>query len=865
MHRLVATTLASLILTFAFDTVSASRRLCSQEILNSSTPHQIIVQVAPEVHDAALRGLCLAEEHLNANGTQLALVDVSMTETQNRSSKPKRRQQCTVGASNFAFLEHVIDEGAPSFALITANSHECDQAILGLFAESAPYWNLININVIPDLHAAYKTGQAAYFTVAPSRRLLNDAGAALLKLFDWSYAAIIVSKGDRDKTRTETLDSFRRAANNTRSFTGANVTRVLDNIKKNELFIIVSLLDDVQLESSYLCEAVAMEMVSPNYVWITMHGPRDLLSQSEKSCSKNVNRALNASFSLKIDPYPNITANEWLETGQNREDVLKKLKGDEGIDGYSYDGVTALALMLKKANGSLPFSGGISDTHLVDELREIEFYGVTGLISFDPRLSLGQVELYYYNVSDLNESTGLYIIDEHLFGLYNGSSGNATSYFDPWDSGNRPTDRITRVPIHLDKAYFIGSVVILSFAILVSLLFIAFNVAFRNMRIVRLSGPYLNVLIASAAILIYTAWILNGCDGRFFDISDSAALPLCYLRVVLTTAGFVMFYATLVVKTWRIQQMLTRQQKLQRRKEGRRRRSSAFARLINLGSQKNGIIAIVILTLLSVAIFVTWVAVDGYKREEVDQSTTIRGISSHIVYCTFDTRTTWYIAFAVYYGLILLYGLHLGIETRKVRLAYINNPWYTFLGLGSALVFTIVFFVIISVTGISSLQFVLVTLTVVFMTLTSLLLEAVPKVYAILFRGDKIVEGLGKVRGTERKSMSRHMVVAKSGQINKIKHQNQSMKDAIKMLIEQRNLSDVTVEMMRRQFVNVPALPSLLQDEDNVIEEGETTDSYDHTITLESITNRKGGKMSVTFEETINPPHRKLATRESTV
>ena len=59
-----------------------------------------------------------------------------------------------------------------------------------------------------------------------------------------------------------------------------------------------------------------MEMVSPNYVWITMHGPRDLLSQSEKSCSKNVNRALNASFSLKIDPYPNITANEWLETGQ---------------------------------------------------------------------------------------------------------------------------------------------------------------------------------------------------------------------------------------------------------------------------------------------------------------------------------------------------------------------------------------------------------------------------------------------------------------------------------------------------------------------------------------------------------------------
>ena len=71
--------------------------------------------------------------------------------------------------------------------------------------------------------------------------------------------------------------------------------------------------------------------------------------------------------------------------------------------------------------------------------------------------------------------------------------------------------------------------------------------------------------------------------------------------------------------------------------------------------------------------------------------------------------------------------------------------------------------------------------------------------------------------------------------------------------------------MMRRQFVDVPALPSLLQDEDNVIEEGETTDSYDHTITLESITNRKGGKMSVTFEETINPPHRKLATRESTV
>ena len=40
-----------------------------------------------------------------------------------------------------------------------------------------------------------------------------------------------VVKIRRFSTKTETLDSFRRAANNTRSFTGANVTRVLDNIK----------------------------------------------------------------------------------------------------------------------------------------------------------------------------------------------------------------------------------------------------------------------------------------------------------------------------------------------------------------------------------------------------------------------------------------------------------------------------------------------------------------------------------------------------------------------------------------------------------------------------------------------------------
>ena len=69
-------------------------------------------------------------------------------------------------------------------------------------------------------------------------------------------------------------------------------------------------------------------------------------------------------------------------------------------------------------------------------------------------------------------------------------------------------------------------------------------------RIVKLSSPYVNVMIIAGAILFYLTVILFGVDENV--ASFSTVDGLCHARVWLCVIGFSLLFGTIFAKAWRI-------------------------------------------------------------------------------------------------------------------------------------------------------------------------------------------------------------------------------------------------------------------------------------------------------------------------
>ena len=69
-------------------------------------------------------------------------------------------------------------------------------------------------------------------------------------------------------------------------------------------------------------------------------------------------------------------------------------------------------------------------------------------------------------------------------------------------------------------------------------------------RIVKLSSPYVNVMIIAGAIIFYTTVILFGVDENIapFSFVDG----LCQARIWLCVIGFSLLFGTIFAKAWRI-------------------------------------------------------------------------------------------------------------------------------------------------------------------------------------------------------------------------------------------------------------------------------------------------------------------------
>lgn len=66
----------------------------------------------------------------------------------------------------------------------------------------------------------------------------------------------------------------------------------------------------------------------------------------------------------------------------------------------------------------------------------------------------------------------------------------------------------------------------------------------------KLSSPYVNIMIIAGAVVFYVTVILFGIDENV--ASYSTVDGLCHARIWLVTIGFSLLYGTIFAKTWRI-------------------------------------------------------------------------------------------------------------------------------------------------------------------------------------------------------------------------------------------------------------------------------------------------------------------------
>ena len=73
---------------------------------------------------------------------------------------------------------------------------------------------------------------------------------------------------------------------------------------------------------------------------------------------------------------------------------------------------------------------------------------------------------------------------------------------------------------------------------------------YHSFRLVKLTSPYVNVMIIVGAVVFYITVILFGVDENV--TSFSTVDHLCQTRIWLVAIGFSLLFGTIFAKTWRV-------------------------------------------------------------------------------------------------------------------------------------------------------------------------------------------------------------------------------------------------------------------------------------------------------------------------
>ncbi|KAL5473441.1 hypothetical protein EMCRGX_G027926 [Ephydatia muelleri] len=322
---------------------------------------------------------------------------------------------------------------------------------------------------------------------------------------------------------------------------------------------------------------------------------------------------------------------------------------------YVVDAIWAAGLGLNATLGqsvvleNFTYDSDNTSALIYQNTKNLRFRGMTGIVSFDANGGrTGMVRYFQYR------SNGMGGISEgHLIGVVP-SSG---SVFFEDELNGIPTDK---EEVYISHALFAVYTVISCLGILITVGILIFNLVFAKKRVVKLSSPYLNVMIIVGAILFYIDIILFGVDGGI--TSSAIASSLCMARIWVASLAFTLVFSTVFVKTWRVYYIFS----------NARKQKKTYKKLIKDGF----LFALVGCVLLVDVIFLIIVTAVPSARLEIsnqEQPQSGSALPQIVQTCSATYSYVWLSILFVYKGALLVVGVFLAWETREVYLKHLND------------------------------------------------------------------------------------------------------------------------------------------------------------------------------------------------
>ncbi|TRY85619.1 hypothetical protein DNTS_008761, partial [Danionella cerebrum] len=203
---------------------------------------------------------------------------------------------------------------------------------------------------------------------------------------------------------------------------------------------------------------------------------------------------------------------------------------------------------------------------------------------------------------------------------------------------------------------------LLSFGILLSLVFLVFSLRFRNNRIVKMSSPNLNILTLCGSLLTYSSGFLFAMEENSHP-TVGGSRPFLQARIWILCIGSSLVFGPILGKTWRLHRVFSQR--------------APDKRVIIRDIHLMGLVTLIVL--VDLLVLSTWVMVDPIKCSR-SVSATMKVIDkdnslsvTQLDACSCFYSELWVILICILKGTLLLYGTYLAGLTSSVSLPPVNQ------------------------------------------------------------------------------------------------------------------------------------------------------------------------------------------------
>nr|XP_006824239.1 PREDICTED: gamma-aminobutyric acid type B receptor subunit 2-like [Saccoglossus kowalevskii] len=684
-------------------------------------------------------------------------------------------------------------------------------------AQILPFWNLVMLSYASTSVALTNREEypTFYRTVSPDSAH-DPAKTALLQYFKWEHVGVLFQDEEIFSAATSKMIDYLEAYSNITIVAAEGFvddpTSQIAKLKEADARVIIGNFFEKEARRVF-CEAYKRGMYGGKYIWILVGWYQSdwWMADNDTDCTvEELQDALNgyiAVESLNRD-IQNRTTVSGLTPNQFEELLIEHGEGLTTYAPQTYDAVWAIGLIMKtlseenvtkvnRTTSSLE-QAQYRNSYLRDKIKSIlshlSFVGISGHITFNGA-DRESITVFDQNQDGKMKRIAIYNpLTEYL-------DFNATDCVPIlWQDGKVPRDRLLVIEeiVHIDGIAFTCITLMSIGGVLISILFLLFNLRYRNTKFIKLSSPNLNNLVIIGSILVYLCLILLGLNSTIVK-NTTILTVLCSVRAFLLAAGFSLAFGSLFIKTYRVYHIFTRA-------------ASGVLRTKML-QESRLFLMVTCLFVFDTIVLVIWICMDPLHMKEQILPSTTRD-EDDILYipiieqCTCNRMDIWLGILYAYKGLLLLFGAFLAWETRKVKIEALNDSQYIGMSVYNVMLMSIITVIISNVIGTGqqvTTTFLVISTFILISTTNTLCLLFLPKIYAMKRTGGKDRDHVTLSTGLEVKGRTRRFLCSERQDFRerlfRAEVQNRAFKKELSRLdVQINNLEEELEELLSTEI-----------------------------------------------------------------